>query len=141
MYKITEGKHTFIVECNKEDLLNQAHELMNQFEPNIYVAYGTSPEWGAPCFDETTYKQNVQKFIQDIDKQINEEAARHFVSIMPRKKNGKFAKNRVHEICFCENCQVLHEWHNAWIYYQVIVKAIDENTLEISLRDYTETSA
>lgn len=139
MYKINDGKNTFIIKCSKEHLLNQAQELMNQFEPDTYVAYGTSPEWDDPCFDETTYKQNVQEFIQDIDKLINEESARHFVSIMPRKKNGKFAKNRIHEICSCKNCQVLHEWHNTWIYQQVIVKALDETTLEISMRSYTNT--
>lgn len=141
MYEVTDGKNTFAIHCDKANLLEQAQHLADSFEADTYVAYGTSPEWDDPFFDEAAYLTNVQEFVQDIDRLINEQMAQHLATIMPKKKNGKFAKNRIHEICSCKNCQVLHEWHNTWVYHQVIAKAIDENTLEISIREYTDTPA
>lgn len=140
MYNIESNGKTFQVEFNKNELLQHANNLFTKFTTENYVAYRTSPEWGDPYIDENTYKQNVQKFIDEINA-INEEKLASIVNTMPKKKNGKFAKNRIHPICSCDNTNVIHEWHNTWIYEQVIAKAENEDKLIISMHTFTDTPA
>lgn len=128
----------FYVDFNKEQLLKDASDLLSHFEENCYVSYGKSPEWDDPYLTEEQYKGNIQKFISEIEL-IDESKLYNLVSEMPKKKNGKFSKNCVCELCSCGNTVVLHEWHNTWIYEQVVAKAINEDTLLISMRELKDT--
>lgn len=131
---------TFKIDFNKENILRCANDLISSFELDRYVRYGESPEWGDSYLKNDEYEVNVHEFAKEIET-IDESKMRIILSQLPRKKNGKLKKNRIYEICSCKNTQCIHEWHNTWIYEQVIAKAKDEDTVEIFMRTYVDTPA
>lgn len=138
IYKITSNNKTFTVSFPKESILETARNHAKQYADDTYSAYDTSPEWGDPCLTEEEYNANAEKFIDEINK-IDESTLTKVVQNLPKKKNGKLMKNRIAVLCSCGNTTVIHEWHNTWIYDQVYAKAVDEDNVEIILREYTDT--
>lgn len=111
----------------------------NNFEDGMYWHYYESAELSStdkPLTKEE-YMSNVDQFLADYKTSIVD--TQKIIDEFPRKKNGSFNRKNVQILASCDNSIYICEWHNTWIYYQVVVKASDDYTLNVFLREYTDT--
>ncbi len=113
--------------------------LKNEFEEDVYNRYGESPEWDNDTFTKEEYEANVDEFLNDFNKSV--ENLSSIIDNFPKKKNGTFNRKNIMILAECKNCVAIHEWHNIWIYYVVKVTAIDDHTLYVSLYKKVDTPA
>lgn len=140
--KILDGKKEFMVVVDTDSIINSIRNMKNDYGDEEYVWYGTSPEFGEDDFEyisKQEFNDNVDKFMEDFLSYTTEEKLKDIISTFPRKKNGTFNRRNVKELASCENCIVIHEWHNTWIYYVIKVAAWDDTTLKVELFKKTDT--
>ena len=142
--KITEGKKEFKIVVDEDSISKAILNMKEDFEEDQYVWYGTSPEFGEEDFKYITkeeFDKNVNKFVNKFMSYITEIGLTRIINNFPRKKNGSFNRRNIKEIASCDNCIVIHEWHNTWIYYVVKVVSWDDYTLRVELYKKTDTPA
>lgn len=140
--KILDGKKEFMVVVDTDSIINSIRNMKNDYGDEEHVWYGTSPEFGEDDFEyisKQEFNDNVDKFMEDFLSYTTEEKLKDIISTFPRKKNGTFNRRNVKELASCENCIVIHEWHNTWIYYVIKVAAWDDTTLKVELFKKTDT--
>lgn len=140
--KILDGKKEFMVVVDTDSIINSIRNMKNDYGDEEHVWHGTSPEFGEENFkyiSKQEFNDNVDKFMEDFLSYTTEEKLKNIISTFPRKKNGTFNRRNVRELASCENCIVIHEWHNTWIYYVIKVAAWDDTTLKVELFKKTDT--
>lgn len=140
--KILDDKKEFMVVVDTDSIIGSINNMKTDYEDEQYVWYGTSPEFGEENFkyiNEQEFNNNVNKFMEEFLSYITEEELKNIIATFPRKKNGTFNRRNVRELASCENCIVIHEWHNTWIYYVIKVAAWDDTTLKVELFKKTDT--
>lgn len=136
------GKKEFMITVDIDSIISSINNMKTDYEDEQYVWYGTSPEFGEESFkyiNEQEFNNNVNKFMEEFLPYTTEEELKNIISTFPRKKNGTFNRRNVRELASCENCIVIHEWHNTWIYYVIKVAAWDDTTLKVELFKKTDT--
>lgn len=139
---VVEGKYQFKIVVNEDSIVNSIWNMKSDFEENRYVWYGSSPEFGEDNFEYITkqeFEKNVNQFLNTFMSYITENGLKDIIARFPRKKNGTFNRRNLIELASCNNCIVIHEWHNTWIYYVVKVVSWDDCTLNIELHKKTDT--
>ena len=139
---VVEGKYQFKIVVNEDSIVNSIRDMNIDFDEKRYVWYGTSPEFGEDNFKYITqeeFKKNVNHFLNTFMSYITENGLKDIIAQFPRKKNGSFNRRKIKELASCNNCIVIHEWHNTWIYYVVKVVSWDDHTLKIELHEKTDT--
>lgn len=137
-----DGKKEFMIVADIDSIIGSINNMKADYEDEQYVWYGTSPEFGEGNFkyiNEQEFNNNVNKFMEEFLSYITEEELKNIIATFPRKKNGTFNRRNVRELASCENCIVIHEWHNTWIYYVIKVAAWDDTTLKVELFKKTDT--
>lgn len=139
---VVEGKYQFKIVVNEDSIVNSIRNMKSDFEENWYVWYGSSPEFGEDNFEYITkqeFEKNINQFLNTFMSYITEFGLKDIIARFPRKKNGTFNRRNLVELASCNNCIVIHEWHNTWIYYVVKVVSWDDCTLNIELHKKTDT--
>lgn len=139
---VVEGKYQFKIVVNEDSIVNSIRNMKSDFEENWYVWYGSSPEFGEDNFEYITkqeFEKNINQFLNTFMSYITEIGLKDIIARFPRKKNGTFNRRNLVELASCNNCIVIHEWHNTWIYYVVKVVSWDDCTLNIELHKKTDT--
>lgn len=140
--KTLDGKKEFAIVVDTDSIINSIRNMKNDYGAEEYVWYGTSPEFGEDDFEyisKQEFNDNVDKFMEDFLSYTTEEKLKDIISTFPRKKNGTFNRRNVRELASCENCIVIHEWHNTWIYYVIKVAAWGDTALKVELFKKTDT--
>lgn len=133
-YKI----ESFSVLFDKDDILDDLQQEFARYTPLTFVRKGENADWGDSYLTENEYRENLQRFIDEVQA-VDKTKLEQIVKTMPKKKNGKFWKNRVQHIASCDNALGILEWGTTWIYEELYVSVQDENTLVVRLRKITET--
>lgn len=136
------GKKEFMITVDIDSIISNINNMKDEYENERYVWYGTSPEFGEDGFkyiSQKEFENNLDKFTEDFLSYITEEKLKNIIISFPRKKNGTFNRRNVRELASCENCIVIHEWHNTWIYYVIKVAAWNDTTLKVELFKKTDT--
>lgn len=139
---VTEGKKNLKITVDLDSIKNCIENMRDDYEDEQYVWYGTSPEFGEEDFkyiNSEEFGTNINKFMSAFLSHVTEDTLKKIISTFPRKKNGTFNRRNVEELASCDNCIVIHEWHNTWIYYVIKVVAWDDTTLKIELFKKTDT--
>ena len=139
---VVEGKYQFKIVVNEDSIVNSIRNMKSDFEENWYVWYGSSPEFGEDNSEYITkqeFEKNINQFLNTFMSYITEFGLKDIIARFPRKKNGTFNRRNLVELASCNNCIVIHEWHNTWIYYVVKVVSWDDCTLNIELHKKTDT--
>lgn len=139
---VTEGKKNLKITVDLDSIKNCIENMRDYYEDEQYVWYGTSPEFGEEDFkyiNSEEFGTNINKFMSAFLSHVTEDTLKEIISTFPRKKNGTFNRRNVEELASCDNCIVIHEWHNTWIYYVIKVVAWDDTTLKIELFKKTDT--
>lgn len=139
---VAEGKKNLKIAVDLDSIKNCIENMRDAYEDEQYVWYGTSPEFGEEDFkyiNSEEFDRNINKFMSAFLSHVTEDNLKKIISTFPRKKNGTFNRRNVEELVSCDNCIVIHEWHNTWIYYVIKVVAWDNTTLKIELFKKTDT--
>lgn len=139
---VKEGKREFKIIAHIDSMIKSVDGLMEDYEEERYVHYGTSHEFGDPEFkyiNAKEYKSNLNEFRERLVKLTTEEQLKRAITTFPRKKNGTFNRRNVNELASCRNCEVIHEWHNTWIYYVIKVRTFNDKTLIMEVCKKTDT--
>lgn len=139
---VMSSKKEFSISVFEDDIIAKIEELKSEYEENEFVTYGTSPEFLDNNFKYITaeeYTANVDKFLSAFKSYLNEDFLKSMIEQFPKKKNGSFNRKNVVELTSCNNCIVIHEWHNTWIYYVIKVSAFRDYALSMTLFEKTDT--
>lgn len=136
---VKEGKREFKITVAIEYITNEIEALKSKYEDKRYVRYGTSPEFHEKDFtyiNKEEYIDNIEKFKCEFMEHTAEDALKKIIEDFPRKKNGTFNRRNTKLLAECSNCEVIHEWHNTWIYQ--VIKVVADSDIELRIVMYRE---